>query len=254
MAKAFERYAAYYDLLYSDKDYEGEIDFLEEIFQEFGGSPIKKVLDFTCGTGRHALELSRRGLTVSGSDISKSMIEIASKKAERAKQDIEFTVAPVQQLDLPQKDFDAAIAMFESIDYLTSDRILLEALDRVRAHLKRGGLLIFDFRNPEFLKKSFYPQRHKVVERDGLTLIRHFDASLDNAKQMLDIRMRVWVLEGNTLKDSFTEKHQTRLYSPEDWPSFMESTGFKLLKIGPFSQLEDPLELSPTLCVVAKAR
>ena len=44
-----------YDLIYKDKDYEGECDFVEEIFEKYSSTAVRTVLDGGCGTGgRHS--------------------------------------------------------------------------------------------------------------------------------------------------------------------------------------------------------
>jgi len=48
----FERYAAYYDLLYRDKDYAAEVDYVLHTLHE-AAPQIKAVLELGCGTGRH---------------------------------------------------------------------------------------------------------------------------------------------------------------------------------------------------------
>jgi len=62
--KSFERYAEYYDLIYQDKDYEKEYDFIEEIFQNFSSNPVKTIFDGGCGTGGHAIPLAKRGYQI----------------------------------------------------------------------------------------------------------------------------------------------------------------------------------------------
>lgn len=56
-----EGLARIYDLIYEDKDYEGECDFIGEIFQRFSSHPVETILDGGCGTGGHVIPLARRG-------------------------------------------------------------------------------------------------------------------------------------------------------------------------------------------------
>lgn len=51
---------------------QGEVDFLIEHLQL---TPEQRILDMGCGTGRHALELARRGYHVTGVDLSDGMLE-----------------------------------------------------------------------------------------------------------------------------------------------------------------------------------
>jgi len=60
--KSFERYSHYYDLIYQDKDYEEECDFVKAIFSQYSREPVTRILDVGCGTGGHALLLAQRAI------------------------------------------------------------------------------------------------------------------------------------------------------------------------------------------------
>src|SRR6187402_870517 len=89
----FDVYAAFYDLLYKDKDYRGESEYIDTLITKFLNKDKSKttLLDLACGTGKHLLELSTMGYTsLSGSDISKSMIDIATKNTEAKRKKIAY--------------------------------------------------------------------------------------------------------------------------------------------------------------------
>ncbi len=65
MTKVFENYSQYYDLLYQDKDYIAESEFIHSLIQKFANN-AKTVLDLGCGTGRHDILLSQQGYDVTG--------------------------------------------------------------------------------------------------------------------------------------------------------------------------------------------
>ena len=68
----FKEFASYYDLIYRDKDYKAEVEFVLKTL----GSPLAertRILDLGCGTGKHALELASLGFDVLGIDISKDI-------------------------------------------------------------------------------------------------------------------------------------------------------------------------------------
>src|SRR5512136_1188758 len=59
-----------------------EVDFL---VKELRLKPSATILDVGCGTGRHAIELARRGFAVTGVDLSSGMLAEARKSAKKAK-------------------------------------------------------------------------------------------------------------------------------------------------------------------------
>ena len=137
-----EHYSSLYDRFYRDKDYAAECDLLEAAWQRIGLEP-RTVLDGGCGTGGHALELVRRGYSVTGVDRSPHMLEQARAKAGAAGSNLELVLADLTELDLGSR-FDAAVLMFAVLGYLTETREILRALSAVRAHLVAGGVLVFD--------------------------------------------------------------------------------------------------------------
>src|SRR5690349_2720921 len=95
----FKNYAEYYDQLYYDKDYEKECDYLERIFETYSTAKPLNILDAGCGTGGHAIPLSKRGYTVTGIDVSGSMLDIARKRARKVGAKIDFRVADLRSFD-----------------------------------------------------------------------------------------------------------------------------------------------------------
>ncbi len=86
-----------------------EVSFLENLFQLRPGA---RILDLGCGTGRHSVELAKRGYSVTGVDISAGMLSEARKKAEAAGVTVEFIEADATQIQL-EPVFDAAICLCE---------------------------------------------------------------------------------------------------------------------------------------------
>jgi len=86
-----------------------EVDFLlEELEIATGGS----VLDVGCGTGRHSVELARRGYAVTGLDLSSEMLARASAAAKTAAVHVEWIRSNATHFSFPGK-YDAAICLCE---------------------------------------------------------------------------------------------------------------------------------------------
>ena len=67
----FENYGQKYDSESFTQGTIGECDFIE---QEIDFDKSVKILDIGCGTGRHTIELSKRGYNVTGIDLSDSQL------------------------------------------------------------------------------------------------------------------------------------------------------------------------------------
>lgn len=86
-----------------------EVDFIIEELQLLPGASI---LDIGCGTGRHSIELAKRGFRVTGIDQSTGMLQQAQKKAGAAQVQVEFIECPAQNFN-PGRKFDAVISLCE---------------------------------------------------------------------------------------------------------------------------------------------
>jgi 2-polyprenyl-3-methyl-5-hydroxy-6-metoxy-1,4-benzoquinol methylase len=120
-----------------------EIDF---ILEELRLNPGSKILDVGCGTGRHAIELSKRGYHVTGVDISSGMIAEGKKNAEEAGVDIEWIQSDATNFT-SDKQFDAALCLCEgAFCLLGSDDDPVEhdlsILKNINTAIKPGARLI----------------------------------------------------------------------------------------------------------------
>lgn len=86
-----------------------EVDF---IIEELGLGPGSRILDVGCGTGRHSVELAKRGYVMTGVDISSGMLAEAKKAAKEAGVEVEWIEADATNFQSNQL-FDAAICLCE---------------------------------------------------------------------------------------------------------------------------------------------
>ena len=83
----FTDYANTYDKEEFTKGTVTEVDFIESQI-EFDST--RKILDVGCGTGRHAIELAKRGYQVTGIDLSEDQLKRAKEKAESEGVEVTF--------------------------------------------------------------------------------------------------------------------------------------------------------------------
>jgi len=143
----FADFAEGYDREAYTKGTSGECDFIEA---EIGGDRSIPILDIGCGTGRHAIELVRRGYKVTGIDLSPSQIERARAKAAAAGVAPDFRVGDARALPF-KGDFGLAVMICEgAFPLMETDEMNFEILRGAARALRPGGKLIMTTLNGLF--------------------------------------------------------------------------------------------------------
>jgi len=153
--KLFENYSQKYEQEVFVAGTIGECDFIEK---EINYDKSLKILDVGCGTGRHSIELSKRGYSITGIDLSEAMLEKAREKAKAQNLDIEFLKQDARKLAF-QNDFDVAIMLCEgAFPLMETDEMNYEILRNITNSLKKSGRIIFTTLN------GLFPLYHSVKE------------------------------------------------------------------------------------------
>lgn len=144
----FENYGKQYDKECFTQGTLGECDFIE---QESAHNKQLRILDIGCGTGRHVIELTKRGYTnVMGVDLSESQIVRAKEKTAAEQLEIDFRVADARNLPF-NSEFDLIIMLCEGgFPLMETDEMNYEILQNARNALAKGGKLIFTTLNGLF--------------------------------------------------------------------------------------------------------
>jgi len=116
----------------------GEADLVTDLLRESGGT---RILDAGCGTGRVAIELARRGFSVTGVDADADMLDAARSKAP----ELCWLSGDLGDLDTVTTDtFDAVILAGNVMIFLepgTEGRVVAQVAER----LVPGALLVAGF-------------------------------------------------------------------------------------------------------------
>jgi len=247
-------YAMIYDDLYRDKNYERECDFIEAIFSKCSGK-VKTVLDLGCGTGGHALVLSKRGYYVMGVDHSGEMLKLAKIKSNRANLRTKFIKGDITNINLRQK-FDAVISMFAVMSYQVNNSALVGACKVARKHLKPGGLFLFDCWNgPAVLIDKPTTCIKEVKLNNKEKVIRFTEPILNILTHTVEIRFKVLKIKADNIISESNESHLMRFLFPQEIKYFLEVAGFKKIEFCPFLELKKALtEHYWNMTVIAKVK
>jgi SAM-dependent methyltransferase len=224
-----ELHAGHYDLLHPAKDYAAEVDQIQALLDE----SVESVIDLGCGTGRHLDLLAAAGFRVLGIDRSPSMVEQAGKRLARHGDRAEVRQADLINFTAPAR-YDAAIMMFSLLGYQVSNADTLAALAAARRQLRPGGVLVFDLLDATAVLGSACPPDGLAVLDDGAKRLLCAHSTVVNvAEQVLDLRLRMWLLHGDFVVDRSDELHRIRLFLDAELALLLRAAGFEPLGSAP---------------------
>jgi 2-polyprenyl-3-methyl-5-hydroxy-6-metoxy-1,4-benzoquinol methylase len=218
----FENYSRKYDRESFTRGTLGECDFIE---QEIEFNKAASILDIGCGTGRHAIELTRRGYPVVGVDLSAAQLQRAREKAAEQGLKINFQQQDARSL-LFQHEFDLAIMLCEGgFPLMETDEMNYQILQSATKALKPGGKLIFTTLN------GLFPLHHNIPEFLNADVN---DGNATYANSSFDLMtFRDYNLtsfeddDGNKIELHCSERY----YVPSEITWLLKSLGFKTIDI-----------------------
>lgn len=245
--KPFEDLASYYDLIYKDKNYTQEADFIEECIRPY--FKVEKILELGCGTGNYTEIFFDRGYKITGIDISARMLEVARKKCPCS-----FLKNDIRNFRLPDK-FDCCLALFAVMGYLTDNSDIAKVLKNIRSHLANGGLFIFDVWNGLAVMRNLPEDRIKEMENDEYKIVRFAHPTLKALDHVceVDYKLVIQKKKANQLSE-INEKHSVRFFFPKELEYYLEIAGFEVLRICPFLDFNGKVDENVwNMTVIAKA-
>lgn len=246
----FENYGVKYDNESFTQGTVGECDFIEK---EIGHNKAAKILDIGCGTGRHSIELAKRGYSIVGIDLSESQLKRAREKAAEQKLKIDFQKHDARKLPF-KSEFDLAIMMCEgSFPLMETDEMNYQILKNAAKALKPGGKLIFTTLN------GLFPLYHKLDEFLNSDL-NEGNATYHNSKFDLmtfrDHNTTVFEDDDGNKKELASNE---RYYVPSEITWLLKTAGFKTVdiygaKLGAFSRNDKLTTEDFEMLVIAEKR
>jgi len=133
------------------------------------------------------VELAKRGLSVTGLDLSTEYLELTRRAAEASNLQLETVAADMREIPYQNK-FDAIVNMYSSFGYLESEAEDLKVLESAAKALKQGGRLLLDMLNREWAVAN-YIQNDWHAGADGTLYVERRD--LDFASSRMHVHFIV---------------------------------------------------------------
>ena len=183
-----------------------------------------KILDLCGGHGRHSFELCRRGFkSCTLLDYSKTMIDIARKKAIECGYSVDLIQGDARSTDLPSETFDHVLTMGNSLGYIQEQDADSQILAEASRLLRPEGWLLVDVTNGSAVKNSFNPNAwHEIGEDTVVCRQRELQGNLLCAREMV-LSRREGLIRDRT--------YAVRLYDSQTLASLLNQVGFNQVTV-----------------------
>jgi len=200
------------------EDYKAEVDFIEDSLGMEKGATI---LDLACGTGRHAIELSKRGYRMVGFDLSLAMLARAADLAQAEDQRINFVQGDMREMQF-EEAFDGVYSWNTSFGYFEEDKNA-QVAGLVHRALRKGGQFLLDIVNRDY-----------IIQESPTTAWFEGDACICMDEMHIDwITSRMRVKRTIMFDDGRSREleYSVRLYSLHELGRLLHEQGFRVTEV-----------------------
>lgn len=230
----FQNYGLKYDNEPFTQGTSGECDFIES---EIAFNKQSRILDIGCGTGRHSIELTKRGYHITGIDLSESLLKRAREKALEQNLHIDFQKQDAR--DLPfAGEFDLAIMLCEgAFPLMETDEMNFMILKNAAKALKKNGKLIFTTLN------GLFPLFHSVKDFLAEATEEGNAINTEIAFDLLTFREHSTTISVDDSGNKLELQCNERYYVPSEITWLLKSLDFKTshiygAKLGAYSRTD----------------
>lgn len=222
MAEWFENWfeSEEYLKVYSHRDNEDAKTLFNLIMSNIRIPAEGSVLDLACGAGRHSVLFAQKGYLVTAVDLSKNLLEMASKTAQNEGVSLNLIRCDIREFN-SSKEYDLVVNLFTSFGYFETDDENLGVFDTVYKLLKKDGYFVFDYLNKEYVEENLIPESIGN-NTDGSTVIQ--------TRQLIQGRVvKIIKIKKEGKEQSF--KESVKLYSKGFLVEELNRRGFNVLKV-----------------------
>ena len=239
----FGAYARYYDLLYRDKDYAAEVEFIASLLHKHAPEGTN-ILELGCGTGIHAERLAEKGYSIHGIDLSEEMLVAARQRTEGcvAQERLVFAQGNVCTYQAGRK-FDMVISLFHVVSYQSTNDELRAMFQNAAKHLEDGGVFIFDFWHGPAVLTERPSVRVKRMESDEIAVTRVATPTVDMVGNYVDVHYDIFIRDKKTsLVEELSETHRMRYLFLTEIEMLARDAGLRFVSSGEWMTSNSPTE------------
>lgn len=236
-----KNYSRYYDLLYKEKDYKGEVEYVNKLIERYSKNKPETLLDIGCGTGKHLKCFKDLGYIVYGIDLSRQMINKAKTNLSR---DAKLFCCNSTDFNFDIK-FDVIVSLFHVINYITCNRDLEKTFENIYLHLKKDGIFICDFWYGPAVLKDPPIIKIKRLEDNNIKVARISEPIIHANSNIVDVNFEIFITDKKTSTlEIIKETHKMRYLFLPEMQLFLDKANLKIVDSFQWFSLKEKLSLS----------
>lgn len=195
-----------------------ESNFIEE---SLGVQKGAMVLDLACGTGLHAIEMTRRGYQVVGFDLSLAMLARAADEAHERKQRLNFVQGDMRDMSF-EETFDGVYCWNTSFGFFDEEKNQ-QVVQRVHRALRRGGQFLLDIANRDFV----LAQTPSLAWFEGEGCVCMDEMQIDFITSRMRVKRTMMMDDGRSREIEYS----MRVYSLHELGKILNDSGFRVVEV-----------------------
>jgi len=216
-ANPYSQLAPYYDEIMNHVDYKKWARYIKTILSHYRQKP-QNIVELACGTGAIFKYLNTGKWTLYGGDRSFEMVRQGNAKKFRPA--CFFFCSDFSAIPVKKASFDAALILYDSVNYLTDNEDVGKMFSEVGRILKNGGMFIFDVVTPYICRTAFRDYKEqKFWGQSGYTRKSWYaehEATQYNAFE---------IFAGSKI---YSELHTQKIRYREEWEHYIDNSPLNL--------------------------
>ncbi|MGY1728373.1 class I SAM-dependent DNA methyltransferase [Geodermatophilus sp. SYSU D01062] len=210
-------------------------------------TPTQRVLEVGCGTGAMTSRLQAMGWDMVGLDASPDMIEIAKETQPPGPRFLSMRLPDPQFQELGT--FSAAIACFDTVNYLSQPGDLKTVFGQIGHSLLPGGIFVFDT-NTRFKLETLFGRYHSGDDFQEFAYVWRNRYEASERSCHIDLTFFIPTSEG--LYERFLEHHVERWFLRSEIEDALAAGGMSLDRIT-VAYTEQPVQVdTPRVTWIAR--
>jgi len=222
----YHDYSFLYDFIFQDRNTEGEVSYLINMYEELIERSSPTIIDIGCGTGEHIELLTDRGYNCVGVDVSFEMIKLSLMRI--------FENNSAKVLHADDRDFsldehsEGCFSVFSTFNHKLEEKTALEALNNYAYNLCKEGIFILDVVSPKKYGENMKRRNEEIITGESCEV--DISASLSRSN-IADVREKYRVRVNKHQEIEFTNEYKFRLYEESELIDLLQKSGFEVINI-----------------------